>query len=174
MSRLDLLRDAQRPKMCARAMFQGPQGSGKTWTMLSIARLLAGAEGRTIMFDTERESGLTYADVFNFKHLPWRAPYDPAELTTTLDMLATKGVPSLSIPPVVADDVLVIDSASHFWQGSGGILDIANGRVQGGWDKARPIQNALVEQILAMPCHVLLGARMKNSVLVSDNGKTVE
>jgi hypothetical protein len=46
--------------------------------------------------------------------------------------------------------------------------------VQGGWDKARPMQNALVEQLLAMPCHVLLGARMKNSVLVSDGGKTIE
>lgn len=165
MSRLDLIRDAQRPKMSARALFQGPQGSGKTWTMLSVARLLAGPDGHVYLYDTERESALTYADVFAFRHLPWRPPYDPAELTGTLDAHARD---------LTDQDVLIVDSFSHFWQGTGGILDIANGRVQGGWDKARPIQNALIEQILAMPCHVLLGARMKNTVLVSDGGKTIE
>lgn len=178
MSRVNLIRDAQRPKLAARALFQGPQGSGKTWTMLSVARQMAvrpdGTPATVLLIDTERESALTYADVFTFKHLPWQAPYDPAELTSVLDTLATHGAPSIELPPLGADDVLLIDSFSHYWQGTGGILDIANGRVQGGWDKARPIQNALVEQLLAMPCHVLLGARMKNTVLVSDNGKTIE
>lgn len=166
MARIDLIRDAQRPKMNARALFQGPQGSGKTWTMLSVAReLVKGTDGKVLMIDTERESALTYADVFQFQHLPWQPPYSPEELTATLDQLARS---------YSGDDVVCIDSLSHFWQGTGGILDIANGRVQGGWDKARPMQNHLVDQLLAMPCHLLLGARMKNSVLVSDNGKTIE
>ncbi len=168
MARIDLIRTAQRPKMSARALFQGPQGSGKTWTMLSVASLLTkGTTGRVLGIDTERESMLTYADVFAFEHLPWRPPYSPDELTATLDKLATSWVQS-------TDDVVLIDSSSHFWQGSGGILDIAGGRVQGGWDKARPMQQALVEAMLALPCHLLLGARMKNSVLVSDNGKSIE
>lgn len=69
MARIDLIRDAERPKMNARALFQGPQGSGKTWTMLSVARhLTKGTEGRILVMDTERESALTYADVFSFKH----------------------------------------------------------------------------------------------------------
>lgn len=178
MSRVDLIRDAQRPKLAARALFQGPQGSGKTWTALSVARQMAvhpdGTPATVLLIDTERESALTYADVFTFKHLPWQAPYDTAELTQALDTLATHGAPNINVPPLGSDDVLVIDSMSHFWQGTGGILDIANGRVQGGWDKARPIHNALVEQLLAMPCHLLLCARMKNTVLVSDGGKTIE
>lgn len=136
--------------------------------MLSVARhLTAGTPGRTLVIDTERESALTYADVFAFEHLPWRPPYSPDELAGTLDQLAAQWVQS-------PDDVVVVDSFSHFWQGAGGILDIAGGRVQGGWDKARPMQQALVEQILAVPCHILLGARMKNTVLVSDNGRTIE
>jgi hypothetical protein len=168
MARIDLIRDAQRPMMNARALFQGPQGSGKTWTMLSAAReLTKGTQGRVLMIDTERESALTYADVFSFQHLPWQPPYSPEELTQTLDQLDRTWVQG-------SDDVVCIDSLSHFWQGTGGILDIANGRVQGGWDKARPMQNDLVNQLLAMGCHLLLGARMKNSVLVSDNGKTIE
>lgn len=166
-SRLDLIKDAQRPKMSARALFQGPQGSGKTWTTLSIAReLTKDVEGaKTLVIDTERESTLTYADVFTFKHLPWRSPYDPAELTHYLGQLDQQ---------YEADDVIIIDSFSHFWSGTGGTLDIASGRVQGGWDKARPIQNSLIEQILSMRCHVLLCARMKNTVQVSDGGKTIE
>ena len=168
MARIDLIRNAERPKLNARALFQGPQGSGKTWTMLSVARALtAGTSGRILGIDTERESMLTYADVFTFQHLPWRPPYAPDELTATLDQLGARWVES-------PDDVVVIDSSSHFWQGSGGILDIAGGRVQGGWDKARPMQQALVEAMLALPCHLLLGARMKNSVLVSDGGRTIE
>lgn len=168
MARMNLIRKAERPKMNARALFQGPQGSGKTWTMLSVARsLIAGTSGRILGIDTERESMLTYADVFDFQHLPWRPPYSPDELTQTLDQIAAEWVET-------PDDVVLIDSSSHFWQGTGGILDIAGGKVQGGWDKARPMQQALVEQLLAMPCHVLLGARMKNTVLVSDGGKTIE
>lgn len=165
MSRLDLIRPAVRPKMSGRALFQGPQGSGKTWTMLSVARIMSPPPARIIVIDTERESALTYADVFKFEHLPWRPPYSPDELTQILGELGRTLGP---------DDVTIIDSFSHFWQGQGGILDIAGGRVQGGWDKARPMQQALIEAILAMPSHVFLGARMKNTVLVSDNGKTVE
>lgn len=166
MARIDLIRDAHRPRMNGRALFKGPQGSGKTWTALSVARnLTAENGGKTLVIDTERESALTYADVFSFQHLPWRPPYDPAELTRELALLSEH---------YGENDVLLIDSISHFWQGTGGTLDIANGRVQGGWDKARPIQNAWVEQLLAMPCHLLLCARMKSTVLVSDNGKTIE
>lgn len=175
MSRLNLVREALRPKMSARAMFQGPQGSGKTWTMLSVARhLVANTKGRIIMLDTERESALTYADVFTFQHLPWQPPYSPDELTADLDLLATHGEPAVDLNPLSFDDVLCIDSLSHFWQGRGGILDIAGGKVHGGWDRARPMQTALVDQLLAMPCHLLLAVRMKNSVLVSDGGKTIE
>lgn len=161
MARIDLIREGKRPKMNARSLIKGPSGSGKTFSSLSMARHLVGPDGSILVIDTERESALTYADVFRFEHLPWRPPYDPAELTTLLDRLGDRF------------DAVLVDSMSHFWRGAGGTLDIAGGRVQGGWDKARPIQEALVEQILAMPCHMLLCARMKNTVLVSDGGKTV-
>ena len=106
MSRLDLITDAVRPKLAGRALFQGPQGSGKTWTMLNVARLLAGPDNYVIGIDTEKESMLTYADVFRFKHLPWRPPYDPGELTVVLDQLATKSPRDLG-RPLGPDDVVV-------------------------------------------------------------------
>lgn len=161
MSRLDAIRTATRPKMHGRAMISGPSGAGKTWTSLSMAATLAKREDRAdqiLVIDTEKESALTYADVFTFEHLPWRPPYDPTELVQVLNGLGDRYA------------VVIIDSLSKFWQGLGGTLDIADGKF-GGWKSARPVQEALVEAILAMPCHVLLGVRSKMAYIVGQDAK---
>ncbi len=162
-SRLDAIRVAERPKMQGRAMLSGPSGSGKTWTSLSMATRLAvddGRPGEILVIDTERESALTYADVFTFQHLPWRPPYDPDELADTLTKIGERYA------------VCTIDSFSHFWRGLGGTLDIADGKF-GGWKTARPVQERITQAVLAMPCHVILCVRSKMSYLVQQqsNGK---
>lgn len=159
MSRLAAIRTAARPKMNGRAMLSGPSGAGKTWTGLGIATVLADG-GPILVIDTEKESALTYADTFAFEHLPWRPPYDPTELADTLTQLA-------GTYPVV-----MIDSFTHFWRGQGGTLDIADGKI-GGWKSARPVQERLVEAVLAMPCHMLLCVRSKMDYLVGDGGRSV-
>ena len=162
MARLDAIRPAARPKMHGRAILSGPSGAGKTWTGLSMARVLAdGALDTVLVIDTERESALTYADVFaGFQHLPWRPPYDPTELADALDSLGDRY------------SVVFIDSFSHFWRGQGGTLDIADGKI-GGWKAARPVQDRLVQSVLAVPAHVLLGVRSKMEYLVADGGRSV-
>lgn len=186
-SRLRSVHEAARPKMFGRAMISGPSGSGKTWTSLSVASYLvafekfiadggdpADAEGNIdlnsvepgdiLVIDTEKESSLTYADVFRFSHLPWRPPYDPSELKDTLEELDQD-------PPIVT----IIDSFSKFWQGQGGTLDVAGGTI-GGWKTARPLQEALVEQILSTSTHVILGVRSKMEYLIEGGkgGQTVQ
>lgn len=147
MSRLANVRTAIRPALKARMMLSGPAGAGKTRSALIVASVLAN-EGRTLVIDTEKDSALTYADDFDFDHLPWNAPYDPRELTKTL--------------PEAGDayDVVVIDSMSHFWQGTGGTLDIAGGKFTG-WGVARPAQEDLVTAILDCRAHVILCGRAK-------------
>lgn len=181
-SRLRGVKPAVRPKMYGRGMIAGPSGAGKTWTLLSIATYLAafeyflaaGGDPKTmepgdidiskvqkkdiLVMDTEKESALTYADVFEFDHLAWRAPYDPSELNDTLAELSEN-------PPLVT----IVDTFSKFWQGQGGTLDIAGAAI-GGWKVARPVQEALIEQILATNCHVLLGVRSKMEYLI-EGGK---
>lgn len=155
MSRLSAIRAAERPKMHGRAMLSGPSGAGKTWTGLSMATHLALAEerpGSILVIDTERESALTYADVFAFEHLPWRPPYDPGELSDALAELGDRYA------------VVMVDSLSKFWRGKGGTLDIADGKF-GGWKSARPVQDTLVESILAVPGHMLLCVRSKMEYL---------
>jgi hypothetical protein len=175
-NRLRLIQEAERPKMYGRAMVSGPSGSGKTWTSLSIAAYLAAFEklgppepGQPIdlsvvdksdilVVDTEKESALTYADVFKFSHLPWRPPFDPDELCATL-----AGIEAGSFL------VVMIDSLSKFWGGAGGILDVAGGSI-GGWKTARPMQERLVEAVLNTSAHVLLGVRSKMDYLI-EGGK---
>lgn len=156
--RLDAIRTAVRPKMHGRAILSGPAGAGKTWTALSMGTHLAkSADGPMLVIDTERESALTYADVFTFEHLPWRPPFDPTELGDALGSLGDRFA------------VVIIDSLSHFWRGQGGTLDIADGKI-GGWKAARPVQEALVQSLLAVPAHVLLTVRSKMEYLI-EGGK---
>lgn len=182
-SRLRKVQEAERPKMFGRAMLSGPSGSGKTWTSLSIAQYLVAFEKFVaaggdpaefdpkasidlstvekkdiLVIDTEKESALTYADVFKFSHLGWTAPFDPSELRETLEELEAD-----------APMVIIIDSFSKFWHGQGGILDLAGGAI-GGWKTARPIQEALVEQVLATPAHMILGVRSKMEYAIEQSG----
>ncbi|MFZ5852291.1 MAG: AAA family ATPase [Actinomycetota bacterium] len=147
MSRLSRATPAVRPALKARLMISGPAGGGKTWTALSIAEVLT-EHGRILVIDTEKESALTYADNFTFDHLPWHPPFDPRELAATV-MEAGETY-----------DCVIVDSASHFWTGSGGTLDIAEGRFTG-WKAARPAQADLVDAILQAKSHVIICARSK-------------
>jgi KaiC/GvpD/RAD55 family RecA-like ATPase len=145
MSRLENAKHAVRPALKARLMLAGPAGAGKTFTALEIATTLGHS---VLVIDTEKESALTYASEFEFEHLPWHEPYDPRELGTTL------------VEAAAAYDVLVVDSFSHFWTGTGGTLDIADGRF-GGWKTARPAQGDAVTGILTAPAHVIICVRSK-------------
>lgn len=150
-SRLSLVAEAVRPALKARLMLAAPSGAGKTKTGLIVATVLAADDdGSILVIDTEKESALTYADDFDFKHLPWRPPYDPAELSAVIAEAGRQF------------SVVMVDSTSHFWRKAGGTLDIADGKF-GGWKKARPAQEDLVDAILGCGAHVILCARAKQA-----------
>lgn len=145
MSRLANAKPAIRPSLKARLMLSGPAGAGKTLSGLEIAAELG---SNLLVIDTERESALTYADEFSFTHLPWHEPFDPRELGATL------------VEAAADHDVIMVDSFSHFWTGTGGTLDIADGRF-GGWKTARPAQGDAVAGILSCAAHVIICVRSK-------------
>lgn len=161
MSRIENARPAVRPALKARALLSGPPGAGKTRSALIVASLLAGDDGKVLVIDTEKESALTYADDFTFDHLPWDAPYGPRELGKAL---AEAGD---------AYDVVVVDSLTHFWRGTGGTLDIAGGKFTG-WKDARPAQIDMVEGLLRCGAHFIGCARSKvEHVQEKEGGKHV-
>ena len=149
-SRLANAKPAVRPSLKARLMLSGPAGAGKTYSALEIASVLG---DRILVIDTEKESALTYADEFTFTHLPWRPPFDPRELATDLVAAGEE------------HDVIIVDSFSHFWTGSGGTLDIADGKF-GGWKTARPAQEDVTfGGLLSTPAHVIICCRAKMEYL---------
>lgn len=159
MSRLQNARTAVRPALKARAMLSGPPGSGKTRSALIVAEILADTPGSILVIDTEKESALTYADDFAFDHLPWDPPFNPRDLGTTV------------LEAGRSYEVVIVDSASHFWRGDGGTLDIAGGKFTG-WKDARPAQSDLVDAFLGCAAHLIICSRSKVEHVQELNPKT--
>ena len=133
-----------------RLMLSGPAGAGKTYSALQIGGVLG---ERVLVIDTEKESALTYADEFTFDHLPWRPPFDPRDLAKDL------------VEASASYDVIIVDSFTHFWTGSGGTLDIADGKF-GGWKTARPAQEDVTfGGLLSTSAHVIICCRAKMEYL---------
>lgn len=160
-SRLNQARAAIRPEMKGRVMLSGPPGAGKTYSGLIIATALVGPEGRILGIDSEKESMLTYADLFTFDHLRWNPPFDPTALALTLkDAQANY-------------DAVIIDSFSHWWRKQGGVLDIAGDNIRG-WKVARPVQEDLIDVLLDVDMHVIVCCRSKmDHSITQEGGKTV-
>lgn len=157
---------AVRQQMKARVAFAGPTGSGKTWTALTWATVLADG-GRVALIDTEHGSAALYSDVFTFDTVRFNPPYDPARLVRLLGLAEEQGY-----------DVVVIDSLSHFWEGEGGTIDIADAAAQkargnsfAGWKVATPALRHLVDTMLAHPAHVLATMRSKMEYVLEPDSK---
>jgi AAA domain-containing protein len=161
------IRQAVRRGKRARIALSGPAGSGKTWTALILAGELA-PQGRVLVLDTEHASSELYADDFAFEVLPWYKPYDPRQLAETIEQASTEY------------DVVIVDSLSHFWTGTGGTLDLvestatrsAGGNRFAGWKTGSPAQESMVESMLAAKCHVIACMRSKTEFVQEKNERT--
>lgn len=182
-----LFQPAVKERLRARVAIDGPTGSGKTWTALQWARILAGPDGPVGVIDTENRSAAYYAPgpdevaqrvnwwepPYVFGHLPTSPPYDPRELRSLIQAAAEELGP---------DGVLVIDSLTHYWNGEGGTLDVVDnassrGNSFTGWKEGTPAQRGMLDAIIHAPCHVIVTMRSKMEyLLVEENrgGRTVQ
>jgi hypothetical protein len=150
---------ASKEQAKARIALTGPSGSGKTYTALAVG---TGLGKRVALIDTERSSAAKYADQFSFDTLQL-VTFEPAVLVDALAVAADAGY-----------DVLIVDSFSHFWSGTGGMLeqvDNATKRSGGGssfagWREARPMERAMLDALLAYPGHVIATMRTKTEYVV--------
>lgn len=156
-----------RLRMC----IAGPSGSGKTYTALAIAGQLKNG-GRVALVDTEHGSASKYADTFDFDVLELAPPFHPDHFCQALTEAAKAGYA-----------VVILDSLTHAWSGTGGLLEIVDGiaaRMKApnsfaAWKDATPIQNRLVEAILTAPLHVIATMRSKQEYVltVDERGKQI-
>lgn len=147
-------RQATKKAAKARIGIYGVSGSGKTWTALLIAEVLANG-GKIGALDTEAGSMSKYADRFAFFPATMKKPFSPDRFVQFVDAANASDI-----------DVLVIDGASPFWEGVGGILAIVDeSRARsssGGWKDGTPQQQRIVEAIVNCRPHVIVTMRAKS------------
>lgn len=159
---------AERKKARLRLALAGPSGSGKTWSALAIA---TGLGGKIAVIDTEHESASLYADQFQFDTLSLQAPYSPERFIAAIDAAEKAKF-----------DVLIIDSYSHEWSGSGGCLDINEalagakfkGNTWAAWNETTPRHRKLIDRILASPLHIIATMRSKTETVQGENKKVIK
>jgi cell division septation protein DedD len=104
----------------------GESGCGKTYSALAIARGFVGPTGRIGMIETESGRGEAYAnrdeypefahetDRENYLVCPLRERFSPRDYGDAITVAEKANL-----------DALIIDSASHEWEGVGGVLAMA-------------------------------------------------
>jgi len=164
---MSMFKKAVKHEAKLRLAIAGPSGSGKTYSALAIATALG---KKVAVVDTESGSASKYADIFEFDVLELSAPFAPEKYVAAIKAAADAGY-----------DVVVLDSLSHAWVGTGGVLDIVDnaakasrsGNTYMAWKAGTPFQNALIEAIVTAKVHVIGTMRSKTEyVLVkNDRGK---
>ncbi len=147
-------------------------GCGKTYSALLLARGLAGPSGKIVMIDSESGRGSLYADILpgGYETLELTQPFSPARYIEAIDAVEQSGA-----------TIGIIDSASHEWEGIGGVLDLAaqneerSGKSGLHCWKAPKLEHAkFMLRMLqsSIPWIVCLRAKYK-SRQTKENGKTV-
>ncbi|MEU8821827.1 ATP-binding protein [Actinoplanes sp. NPDC048796] len=146
-----------------RIALDGPSGSGKTMTALIVAATLG---EKVALIDTEHGSASKYADLFEFDTLHLDR-YSPQILIDALAAATAAGY-----------DVVIVDSLSHFWMGTDGMLEQVDkaakrsgGHGMSGWKEMRPVERQMVEALLAYPGHIICTLRVKTDWVEGENAR---
>lgn len=165
-----MFKQATRQQSKLRMTIDGPAGSGKTYSALRFAHALAQG-GKIAFIDTERGSASKYVGE-SPDGIPWM--FDVLELTQFSPEKYTEAIVAAG---KMGYAVLIIDSLSHAWEGTGGALEIKQkyGESWSAWRHVTPIHNRMVDAILQAPCHVITTMRSRIDYVqeVDSHGKTV-
>jgi hypothetical protein len=157
---------AVRRQTKARVALCGPSGSGKTYTALTFAHVFA--PGSVALIDTEKESADGYEGLNDWRWGSFKpASYEPEVLIDALAAAAAAGF-----------DCVIIDSLSHFWMGTGGLLEQVDNSTKrsrssnsfsSGWKEVRPVERRMIDAITGYPGHVIVTMRTKTEWVVQEN-----
>lgn len=154
---MSIFAPSRREQMRLRLALQGPAGSGKTFTAMTIARGLS-PDGRFAIIDTEQRA-LEYSDRFEFGHI---APdvADPEQLPRMVAEAANEGF-----------GALIVDSFTLYWSGLGGALDRVDRKTdkRAGWNEYRPIEGFMMRALKTYPGHVIVTMRVKTEHVIEQN-----
>lgn len=161
----------------------GPTGSGKTGSALELATGLQDVMGGDIgIADSEARRSLAYADAplfseparrFKFRFIDFQAPFGPDDYRAACDHYISKGVKHI-----------ILDSASHMWEGMGGVLQIHETEVNRlmkawnvsgdkanfpAWNAAKTQQTGFINYMKQQPVNFIFCFRGKEKMKMVNN-----
>lgn len=153
----------------------GISGGGKTRTAIELAYGLANFNPEKIGFlDTENKRGSLYSEVLRdntskptdveFWIGDLDAPFSPQRYIDAIKQFEELGV-----------EVLIIDSVTHEWEGTGGCEEIATlaNPLKPQWNRAKAEHKRFMNALLQSNMHIIVCIRAREKVkLVKVNGKT--
>ena len=153
--------DAVRQGGHALVALYGESGSGKTYSALLLARGLVGPKGRVALIDTETGRGRMYANVAPvWQHGELTPPFTPARYIEAIEHAER-----------LKFDALIVDSASHEWDGIGGVIDMADAGRNSGlkkWQEPKKQHKRFVHKLLNARLHLILCLRAKEKLVQRD------
>lgn len=160
------LKQSKRENVKLRLGISGPSGFGKTFSALQLAYGLTRDWTKIGVIDTENSSVSLYSHLGAFNVLDLNNPYSPERYIDAIGVCEDAGM-----------EVVIIDSISHEWIGTGGCLQIhgqLGGRFQD-WAKVTPRHQSFIDKILSSKCHVITTTRRKidYSLDMGSNGRTI-
>lgn len=156
---------AKRSNTYLKLLLGGVSGSGKTYSALRVAKgFMGGSLEKVGVLDTE-DSAELYDHLGEFNVLPVEPPFDPRRLEKAIDIAISEGI-----------ELLIIDSATKFWEGKGGTLDIHEkfGGQFRDWKKTNKIWDSMIQKIVHADIHIICCVRKKSDYESEkdQNGKT--
>lgn len=162
-----MFRPATRQKCRLRMAIDGVSGSGKTFSALRFAFAFG---PRVAVVNAESGAIQKYLGLAP-DGIPWQ--FDICDLQ---DFAPTAYTAAILTAGQLGYDVLIIDSLSHAWAGSGGALEIKDKKADKGnsftaWKDVTPMHNRMIEAILRSPCHVIATMRSKTAYVLQINAE---
>lgn len=146
----------------------GASGSGKTFSALRLAKGMA-PSGKIAFVDTEARRGLHYADEFKFMHADMRPPFRPQAFIEAILAAEEAGA-----------EVVIIDSFSHEYDGTGGIMEWSEELEAGGvkspgnWKLPKREHKKMMQALLQCRASLIFCLRADEKIKIAkENGKTV-
>lgn len=159
------LKQSERQQVKLRLGLSGASGFGKTKSALLLAYGMTSDWSKIAVIDTENSSASLYSDLGNYNVLDLSPPFSPERYIQAIEICEKSEI-----------EVIIVDSITHEWSGTGGCLDIhekLGGRFQD-WANVTPRHQAFISKILQSSCHIITTARRKidYSLDTGSNGKT--
>ena len=142
-------------------------GGGKTWSAMELATGICGDEPFAVI-DTEAGRAKHYRSNFNFKHLDLAPPFTPERYLQAVKAAEAAGFKAI-----------VLDSASHEYDGQGGLFDIMEaspGTGPGKWLQAKARHKKMMNGFLQVRSDIIFCLRADEKLDLSqkdDRGKVV-